>query len=199
MQQIAALDEFLALAWQLLAAAPDDRQSALRYPAVATIDEMEQPQLRTVVLRMVDPARRLLCCYTDRRSAKVGHLTVHPRMSWLFWDAERRVQIRAQGIFDIISRDNARQIWPTLSKEERRAYATELPPGTALPVADAGLPADWQTRTLAETEYAADHFMVLRTRLTELDLLHLHPDAHQRARYVWNALSDNWQGSWIVP
>lgn len=183
----------------MLAAAIDDRQNALRNPVLATVDELYNPQLRMVVLRAVDIGNRVLCCYTDRRSAKVAHLTVHPRMSWLFWDPERRIQIRALGVYDIVSRDNALLIWPTLGKAERQHYATELPPGTALPEADSGLPADWQTRELSDTDYAAGQFMILRTLVTELDLLYLHTDCQQRARYVWNALLDNWQGSWVVP
>ncbi|MEM9260806.1 MAG: hypothetical protein AAGA62_14255, partial [Bacteroidota bacterium] len=84
-----------------------------------------------------------------------------------------------------------------LPKHSRKAYATLQPPGALLSKPEGGLPPDWEERTLAETEYAATNFGVLRTTLQRAEVLRLGRNGHLRLRAIRQ--NENWKLDWIVP
>ena len=126
-----------------------------------------------MVLRDCNSQDGSLTFFTDARSIKVHHLRNGSAVSWCFWDADARLQLIGGGPTEKQRTENHRKIWEGLDKHSRRAYATLRAPGTGLPEAGTGLPDDWESRTLAETEYAFAHFAVFTTRLEWAEVLHL--------------------------
>ncbi|MDG2095636.1 MAG: hypothetical protein P8J89_10250, partial [Phycisphaerales bacterium] len=57
--------------WKLLEEGSSNRRHAFHTPVLATRMSSGDPDLRTVVLRRVDPRLRMVCCHTDSRSPKV--------------------------------------------------------------------------------------------------------------------------------
>ena len=129
MERFHTLDEYLDGCWQLLRLATQERKASFRTPVLATVDG-GAPRLRTVVLRRVAVAERLLLFYTDRRSAKVSELRENPQAGCLFYDEGRKLQVRVQGRCRLHAGDElSQQCWRQLPVAGRRSYATVEPPG----------------------------------------------------------------------
>src|SRR5262249_30999703 len=90
------LQQLKARIWKALRHGADDADSAFHTPAFATSDN-GLCRVRTVVLRSVTPAERRLSFYTDIRSPKIAQIVGNPFISWLFYDAGQKIQIRAEG------------------------------------------------------------------------------------------------------
>ena len=176
-------DTLLAQAWLLLGRGVADRRAAARHPVLATADPEGWADARTVVLRGAVAESALLSVHTDSASEKVAALRADPRCTLLVWDARAHLQIRIRARADITRGDAA--AWARVPDGARQVYGGTPPPGTVL-------------------EDPADHvpdpdparFAVIDCRAEEIDLLHLGPDRHRRARYL---RSEGWRGRWIAP
>ncbi|MEL6111283.1 MAG: pyridoxamine 5'-phosphate oxidase family protein [Pseudomonadota bacterium] len=177
-----------AWVWDQLIRAPHDRQSALKWPAFATVGEGGAPQARVVVLRAADRAGRTLDVYTDMRSAKVTELSQNPHTALLFFDQRHMVQVRVRGETRIISDGPQRdQVLAGMTARGRRDYATTRAPGTPLP--DAGVS--------YEDQLANDHFCILRITVEAIDWLSLSRSGHRRAIIDYRAVPPAMD--WRVP
>ncbi|WP_282775274.1 pyridoxamine 5'-phosphate oxidase family protein [Phaeodactylibacter xiamenensis] len=192
-------DKFLHDAWHLLIKAAIKRKGDYQKPSVATIDTDGFARQRVIVLREVDLQNRQLTFFTDARSPKVGDLRNHPYLSCLFWDERKKVQIRMNGkaILEQGS-ESCRQYWDRLPVQGRSSYASLNAPGTPQVTDKVTLPDHWHDEMdLQETAYAFEHFMVIRSQVYRADLLHLHHEGHQRAKFSYQ--DGAWAGSWVAP
>ncbi|NBC09506.1 MAG: hypothetical protein GVY26_20130 [Bacteroidetes bacterium] len=198
MNRFEELDEMLHDCWHLLAKAAIKRKGDYQTPVIGTLGE-GQAELRTVVLREVDMPGRKLIFFTDARSAKTQELEQSPRLSWLFWDARKKVQMRMYGEAECHRTDQVcRQYWEKLPVQGRKSYASTLAPGSPVDTDMTGLPNHWSDNMqLEDTEYAFDHFMVVVCQVGQVELLHLHQEGHQRAAYHWE--NGGWDGQWVIP
>ncbi len=189
---------FLHDSWHLLLKAAKKRKGDYQTPVIGTV-ESQQAQMRVVILREVGLQERQLAFFTDARSDKVAQLKEQARLSWLFWDAGKKVQMRMKGSVELHRKDElCRTYWDRLPVAGRKNYATAAPPGSLARQSTDGLPEAWQDdMPLEETEYAFEHFMVVVSTIDQADLLHLHRDGHQRALFQWEA--GEWRGHWAVP
>ena len=116
--------------WASLARGVVDRRSPFGRPAIATVDPLGQAEVRTVVLRDVQPGARQLVLHSDTRAAKVAALAHHPRLAWHFWDPRPRLQLRASGPATVHTRGPmVDETWARLSVHQQRTYAAEPAPG----------------------------------------------------------------------
>jgi hypothetical protein len=158
--------------------------------SVATLGPQGWPELRTVILRRVEPAERRVVFHTDRRSAKAGEIVADGRVSLLFWDPRAKLQLRLWGQARILTEDPlAEEEWRRLSLQSRRIYRTPQPPGRILPDPAQG---DGATEGDGRGVFAAVPVTVMR-----LEWLHLRPGGHRRARFEPGA--EGWQGRWLAP
>ena len=187
-------------AWALLKRGQADGKHAFSTPVVATVTSAGEPRSRTLVLRKAERAVGTLWCYTDRRSQKATDLAAPPAiMSWTFWDKRHRIQVNAAGPTAWLSQEQAAERFAALPKHSRKSYATLSAPGTAVSAYTDGLPNDWAERETEETAYAAEHFGVLITTITRMDVLRLSRDGHERLRAERDAEEQDFTLSWIVP
>jgi len=201
MERFETPEKMLHDCWRLLVRATADKKDPMRTPVIGTMDA-GRSYVRMVVLRKVDIQHRLLDCFTDRRSDKVEQLEKHPRLSWLFWNPKKKVQIRAAGKVELIHGDEgAAQIWNQLPAAGRKSYASTQPPGTPINYCTEGLPEVWENDPgKEETDYAFDNFMIIRCTVEEMDLLHLHAEGHQRTSFKHESHSSGaWRGGWVIP
>ena len=192
------LDEMWHDCWHLLAKAAIKRKGDYQTPVIGTLGS-EQAELRIVVLREVDIPAHQLMFFTDARSAKTQQLDKSSRLSWLFWDARKKVQMRMYGKALCHQGDElCRKYWGRLPVQGRKSYATSLAPGSRVESDSDGLPAFWsKDMKLEDTEYAFENFMVVVCAIDQAELLHLHHEGHQRAAF---RLEDGeWDGHWITP
>lgn len=189
----------LDLCWALLTDGATRRHAPFHTPVLATVENGE-PRARTVVLRGIDTGRRHLYCHTDVRSTKCAQLAANPRVSWLFYDAERKVQIRATGTALLHTVDElADKQWANTLPFSRLCYMTGDAPSIRLNSAEP--PWFGATPQPLPTAEASEHgrrfFGVIDCHVDSLDWLHLDVSAHARARFAWH---DNDQDAcWLAP
>jgi 3-hydroxyisobutyrate dehydrogenase len=156
-------------------------------PALATQGE-SGPDVRTVVLRAADMSKRSLICHTDLRSLKVQELRSNPAVSWLFYDRERKTQLRLKGNVNVHHDDElARKRWSKSSASSRQCYHAPRAPGSVT-----GSPAQ---ETPLEAGF--ENFAVIECRVESIDWLYLQCEGHMRARFEW--LDNQWDSHWIAP
>ena len=190
----ATLEEIPELAWSLLQTGVDVASSPLHTPAIATINA-HGPMQRTVVLRFVDPAERLLVCHTDRRASKAREIVEQPKMSWHFYDRKLKLQLRLHGRGVLHTDDPlADACWERSAARSRVCYNTAVGPGTPVrrpPVAPGAIASE------AEAADARSNFAAIACRVDFLDWLYLSREGHRRA--VFDLSGDELSGSWVTP
>jgi hypothetical protein len=184
------LEETLADAFRRLARGVADRRSPFHTPTLATVAPDGAPDARTLVLRGVDPASRLVRLHTDLRSGKVAALAREPRAALHLYDAGAKLQLRLAGRATVHADDAvAEEAWARSREMSRMCYAVAPGPGT--PVAEP--PA-------APTDAAAGrgHFGVVLLRFDRLETLELAHGGHRRARFAWDE-AGGLEATWLVP
>lgn len=159
--------------WAMLDQATRERSHPMRLGALATTNG-EQPGVRMVVLRRVNPEQAQLSAYTDSRSGKAQALGLRTAAEWMFYDAQVGLQLRFAGdaSLDQLGPD-ADAAWAALHPGQRREYRLATAPGT---------PRDETAAALADAE-ARQHFAVLTLQVDQLDMLSLDRGGHARTRF----------------
>lgn len=175
-------------AWEQLNTAVNDRNHPFHLSYVATVDQAQWPQIRTMVLREADAHTLRLRFHTDVRSEKYGEVIRSPQVSCLFYDKDRKTQLRFGGTVRAHHDDAlCHPIWNAMPDYSRQCY-TNPPPGRKAKVKDAPLDAR-SSRANSNSEHPGRaHFAVLWLQVTFLDWLFLKSSGHQR---IWYDLSDN--------
>lgn len=188
------LHQIPAITWELLREGVESAKSPLHTPCLATIGE-HGPSSRTVVLRHSDNEQRVIACHGDIRSAKISEAEVEPRASWLFYDRDRKLQLRLAGRLMIHSQDEiADKGWDQTTALGRACYNTSLGPGQPIP-GPAGAP----DRISDENEgrKARSHFAVIACQVGFIDWLLLSVHGHRRAQFHWR--KGQWDAGWVSP
>jgi 3-hydroxyisobutyrate dehydrogenase len=188
------LQEIRGMTWALLREGVKSAKTPLHTPCLATLGEYG-PSTRTVVLRLASEQDRLIACHSDIRSAKVMEAQKNPRASWLFYDHDRKLQLRLAGQTTVHSDDDfAGTCWAATKPMGRACYNTQTGPGRKLqsPATAPGV-----MSTEAEELGARKHFAVIACRIEFMDWLLLSARGHRRAQFVWR--DGGWESSWVAP
>ena len=175
----------------LLAEAARSRHSPMHTPVVSTPDG----DLRIMVLRTYDPRNRTLRFHTDLRSPKVAQLEGGATIGVLFYDRERKVQIRCRGRARIESDTPlASQAWEESTAFARRCYLGAAP-GEIREGPSSGLPAEVEGRLPSEEDLLPSraNFAVLLVEIRSIDWYHLANSGHRRALFKGN------EACWLTP
>jgi pyridoxamine 5'-phosphate oxidase len=157
--------------------------------------------MRTVVLRNVDTKNKTILLHTDIRSGKWQGLEKNNVVSWLFYDAPSRFQIRLGGTAKLHQNDLvADEAWSRSNANSRKIYLGENAPSEISDVPTSGLDAKFETTNpiLEETEIGRKNFGVVVTKVNWIDWLWLSSGGHRRAKFEYDA-ELNLQSSWLVP
>lgn len=184
------LDGSLAYAWRLLTRGVNDRRSGFHTPAIVTVGLDGAPAMRTVVLRHVDEAQRVIRFHTDARAPKLAELAREPRIGALFYDFKNKLQLRLNGraIVHAPGTSLARECWEQSQEKSRLCYAQ-----IAAPRSDLAEPIEGDIRGLGGEE----HFSVVVIEVQKLEWLYLHHEGHRRAIFEWR--DGAWSKQWIAP
>ncbi|MCC5940415.1 MAG: pyridoxamine 5'-phosphate oxidase family protein [Balneolaceae bacterium] len=107
-----------------------EAQHPFRYVTLATVDNMNSPQQRMVVLRDFNEKSEFLI-YTDSRSDKVAEIMKNNSVSLLFYHSEMRLQLRVTGSAAIIqSGEEFDKEWDSRGSKSPHSYTSVLSPGT---------------------------------------------------------------------
>lgn len=192
--ELLELEQIPDTAWELLREGVNSARSPLHTPCLGTLGA-NGPSLRTVVLRHCDEPQRLIGCHSDGRSAKVREVKREPQSSWLFYDRDRKLQLRLAGPVSVHLEDNvADRAWANTRAMGRACYNATTGPGQFVPQ-----PATAPSRISAQEEEqsARGHFAVIACRIDFIDWLLLSAKGHRRAQFQWSG--EGWTGHWVSP
>ncbi|GAA4277817.1 pyridoxamine 5'-phosphate oxidase family protein [Aquimarina mytili] len=157
-----------------------------RYFTLATSDINGAPRLRTVVLRDIDDQLNLIV-YTDQRSKKITHINEQNKVSLLFMDSKRLIQLSIRARAEII-KDNStlKKIWDQIPQKSKRDYTTELAPGKEIKDPD-------------EIDFLEDKhfFSAIKIIPRRIEFLRLQRPNH--IRVLFKREDDRWNGTYLVP
>lgn len=184
----------LAEAWRLLATGVTDRRTPIHTPSLSTNGRDGSPEVRTVVLRAVNPAARQVRFHTDRRSAKFRELSADPRVSILAYDPRCKVQLRIKADASLHFADSiAEAAWAASQHRSRICYAQPLAPGTEIAT---GGPADNPVAS-PERPTGYENFVAVIATVHSIEWLYLAHAGHRRARFTW--LDGRLLATWLAP
>lgn len=173
---LSKLDDFV---WQSLAAAASSKRHPWNWGIVSSVDAQGRPQGRTVILRDAIAESCTIDFHTDVRSAKTDQLD--NGISWVFYAENQQVQLRVRGRADIIGGAEADQVWQKVPVRSRSAYVSRMAPGIPFE-GDQPPPTDDRQVTEETSERGREYFRIIRTHVTQMDLLYLRREGHVRAQ-----------------
>ncbi|HMO33181.1 MAG TPA: pyridoxamine 5'-phosphate oxidase family protein [Lacibacter sp.] len=188
-ENLALVDQEL---WRLLEESVHSFNTPFHTGAVATVFN-NIPELRTVVLRRADAPGRKLFFHTDIRSPKVTHLQRQPALSWLFYHAPSRIQLRCYAQAQVHSIGPVADYgWEQSRLSSRLCYTPADAPGTFLP-APVFTNLNRHTASPELLETARRHFAVVETTVHAMDWVFLHHDGHRRAFFDYSNQLFQWK------
>lgn len=187
-----SLDDLGPSVWRRWSRALAQKDDPFRTIALATNGQGGGGRGRMVVVRAVEPDRRLVEFHTDVRSPKISELRADPRATLLVWDPADRLQVRAEGRVALFGAgsDLARARFEVLSEGARATYGTAAPAGSALERPDA-------LRAACSADAAFENFVVARVTVERIDWLRLTDEGQRRAEIVYGRLGATQR--WIAP
>jgi len=103
-----------------------------RYGTLATHNDIDEPVMRTVVLRSIDDQFNLLF-YTDSRSKKTTHIQQQNKVGLLFFDSKKFVQIAIQATATIITNTKILDsFWKEIPEKSKNDYRVTQVPGSTI-------------------------------------------------------------------
>ena len=182
--------------WSCLESGVGTQRSPFTMVQAATLGLDGAPKVRTIVLRQVSRADRLLAFHTDARSEKVAELRREPRIAVVANDLDALVQIRAEGVASICDDEAQRRaIWQSSRPHTLLLYRAPLRPGTPIESPEEAhvtpSPGD------APTDDGYRNFCLVHVTVTRIDWLELARSGHRRA--IFDVTDDGYEGRWIAP
>lgn len=157
-----------------------------KYGTLGTVDGKNAPSLRTVVLRNVSE-NVTLTFYTDYRSKKIRHIAKNEKVCLLFYDPEKLLQLKIDGIATIQNDSASKEnIWKSMPPHAKRDYTTVAAPGTPKLEED-------DLRFLTDKDY----FCSVEISPYQIEYLKLQRPAHLKMRFF--KVNDLWESEFLVP
>jgi len=192
------LDASWQHAWEQLVCGVNDRHHGFHTIQTATVDRYGLPQVRTVILRAVEPSETTLRFHTDLRADKIRELQVQPTVAVHAYHARGKLQLRLRGRAQVHANDDvAAQAWAASRPMSRTCYRMNPGPGTPLTGPDAYQPGDAVDATGQDADIGYAHFCVVVLHIDTVEWLYLAAAGHRRAR--WTRHNAAWTGQWLAP
>jgi len=141
------------------------------------------PELRTVVLRSLTFNPLKIYFNADYRSPKVKELENNNSCSVLFYDKDRRVQLRfkCQAILHYQD-DVAKKVWAKTALQSKKCYMGPYSPSEKLDEWHPNIPLEYLKKDPEENHSREGYvnFTHIELKVLESDILQLHHDGHVR-------------------
>ena len=149
---------------------------------LSTVDNLKS-EIRTIVLRRVEKNPLRLFFNSDNRSNKIIQLKKSPSCSILFYDNERRVQLRMHAVATLhINNQLSKEAWSKTALQSRKCYMAPYAPSSRLNEWHPNIP-DKYLKSDPEKEDSENgyiNFCLVELDIESLDILELHHDGHKR-------------------
>lgn len=180
--------EILKTIWKNLDLGTLDRHHPFHTPVFGTATAENMPSLRIVVLRRFwrRPAR--LAFHTHAGSPKIAELRANPKVGWLFYHPQEKIQVRIKGTATLHTDGELHEEqWLATELFSRRCYVGEAPTRESKRPTS-GLPENLIDRkpTPEESETGKANFVVVTSTITEIDCLEMNVNGHRRSLFEWH-------------
>ena len=174
--------------WESLHEAIVDRHSGFHTFSLATICD-SSPENRTVVLRGCDKEKMIISFHTNNYSEKIHHISKNNDVSALFYDKDKKNQIRISGIANINNLNSyCMKKWNDMSQQSRKCYHQNIKPGEVIDSPD-------KVKN-QNNDQISSSFSIIDIKIVNIDWLYLSASGHTRARFT---KENNYSGEWIAP
>ena len=195
------IDKTLLEIKSMLSRGVKDRKSNFHYTTLCTVDKDSRPQARTVILRRFDIEKFHLSIHSDLRSNKINEIKKNKKVSLVFYDDRKKIQLRIRGSAKIeVSKKDS---WEKLSNWSRRCYLSEENPGTKIQKPTSGFSEKYQFNapSTEESEKGLQNFTVIIVIAEEVEWLFLASQGHRRMLFDIKRDLGNIKiaGRWLVP
>ncbi len=182
------VDSLISDLFMDLELATDDRTHPYRHGYLATTQVDHIPAQRTIIIRRILPGNEILI-FTDYRSPKVQEIKQQPQVGLLFYDPNKKLQIRLQATAKIHHQDAlCLREWSKLSDHRKTDYQTTLPPGADLLEED--------LVSSHDPTLGSNFFSIISLTPLNIDVLELRPNGHQRI--VGKYENREWTGRRVI-
>ena len=183
--------------WSTLDDAVTNRSSPFRIPVFICGDQSDFDG-RIVVLRKSDQSNNLLQYHSDVRSDKITKLKNNKNAAMLFYDKEKKIQVRLK-VECVINHENeiTKESWSKTSHISRKCYLVDNGPGTESLAPTSGLKPELDNFefTIKQSEEGYKNFTVIQCKIKSIEWLYLSAKGHRRAKFEL----DNNKEYWLVP
>jgi pyridoxamine 5'-phosphate oxidase len=157
-----------------------------RYFTMATLGVDKFARLRLIALRNVSQDLKLTF-FTDKRSKKVLHIKENNRVSLLFYDPQKLIQLRIEGIAQInADQFQIQKSWENIGPESRKDYITKEAPGSSLESPDS-----------LEYLKEGDYFSIVEIDPFRIEYLQLNTAGHIKIKFSKH--EKGWSSEFLVP
>lgn len=178
--------------WLLLQQSVKTAKSAFHQAYIATIND-NFPEQRTVVLRNINIEGKTLRFHTDIRSEKIKHLTKNNSLSWLFYDAELKLQLRINSIASIHSEDEIADFaWGNSRLASKMCYTTQAKSGSFIAEPEI---VDVNQKEIEPQllDFARKNFCVVEARAFAMDFVFLNAKGNKRGFFDYQTGEFRWR------
>ena len=141
------------------------------------------PELRTIVLRSLEFNPLRIYFNADYRSPKVKELENNNSCSALFYDKDRRVQLRFRCKATLhYQNELSKKVWDKTALQSKKCYMGPHSPSEVLDEWHPNIPLEYLKKDPGEkhSEDGYINFTHIELEITETDILQLHHDGHIR-------------------
>ncbi|PKA99447.1 pyridoxine/pyridoxamine 5'-phosphate oxidase [Flavobacteriaceae bacterium MAR_2009_75] len=157
-----------------------------RFCTFTSVDSENSPQMRTVVLRHISTELNPIF-YTDKRSKKIFEIEKNNKVSLLFYNPEKLLQIKIEGRASILNNpQRIEDLWAEVPENNKKDYTTDLAPGTFIDNPD-------KVAYLADKNY----FCPVEIEPHKIEYLKLKRPNHIRVSFLKE--NGSWKGKFMVP
>ena len=178
-----------------------DRKSQFHNVVLSTVDENQNPDARTVILRGFDSKKMTINIHSDGRAKKINHLKLNKNAFLVLYDEKKKIQIRIKGIANI--KESFEQAWNKLSNWSKRCYLTSEAPGKESNKPSSGFPKKFESIAPdSETsQKGLKNFAVISIKIVYIEWLFLASQGHRRAIFKIERKNSQIKviSQWLIP
>ncbi len=162
------------------------RGHSFRFGVLATVGLNNSPEIRTIVLRDVSEPLKLTF-FTDQRSNKIAQIRANNRVSLLFYNPDKMLQVKVEGKATVITNEEKlKNYWNDIPSKAKKDYTTERAPGSTITAVD-------------EVSYLdqGNYFCCVEITPNKIEYLQLKRSNHLRVQFL--KIKGDWKEKFLVP
>ena len=192
-----SLNKILEQAWKAIKDGVKDGSSSFHISTISTINLQGYPSSRSVVIRNLNQAKRIISFNTDTRSYKWKELETNSQLALHFYDSKLKIQIRISGSAKLHYNDlEWDKAWNKAEEMSKIYYSSPFLPSSKI---DDPIVTDNLIKNIKrnQIEKGGKNFGRTNVKINKIDWLYLLHTGHRRALFKFH--KNNISMSWIAP